>query len=297
LFSQTAFGIVFSSSRQFAELTTAPVDTGRNPSVSIEWDDVPLTLENPTLRHDWWQTAAGEYLLQVPAVARFHVTPERITVFPHSEADDTAVRLYLFGSVMGALLHLRGVLPLHGSAVFVPQRQSAVVFAGVSSAGKSTLAAALTRRGYGLMADDISVIRISSDRPMLHPGLARSKLWRKSQDFLQLDPANGKPVRVDKDAFEVAVSQQPAPVVHVYELLVRDGCGVSLTPVEGMEKLLLLDRHTFRRNYVGGFRQRGAHIQRLAKLAAQVRVSRIIRPPSETLSVDAVMDLLEQDWT
>jgi hypothetical protein len=296
LFTQTAFGIIFSSCREFGELTTAPVDLGCNSNVSIEWGDVPVALEHPTLRHNWWQIALGEYLLHVPAVARFHVTSRSIMVSPEPGADDAAVRLYLFGSVMGALLHLRGVLPLHGSAVFLPQHAGSAVFTGVSTSGKSTLAAALTRRGYGLMADDISVIGVCADGPMLLPGLARSKLWRKSRDFLGLDPAEGKPVRVDKYAFEVAISRRPAPILHVCELSVRDGCGVTLTKVEGMEKLLLLDRNTFRRNYVSGFRQSGPHMQRIARLAGQVRVSRIVRPPSEVLSVDAVMDLLEQDW-
>ena len=133
MLSQTAFGIVFSSSRRFAELVAAQDSVSDDSTVLIEWGDVPLALEKPTLLHDWWQTAVGEYLLKVPGVARFHVTACRITVSPEPEANDTAVRLYLFGSVMGALLHLRAVLPLHGSAVCLPQNEGAAVFTGVSS--------------------------------------------------------------------------------------------------------------------------------------------------------------------
>jgi hypothetical protein len=224
------------------------------------------------------------------------VTARIITVLPEPKADDTALRLYLFGSVMGALLHLRGVLPLHGSAVCLPQDEGAAVFAGVSSVGKSTLAAALAQRGYRKVADDISAIGISPDGFMIHPGLTRSKLWRKSLDFLRLNPAEGAPVRLDKFAFEMAVSRQPAAITRVYELLLQDGCDIEITKVEGVEKLRLLDQQTFRRNYISGFQQRGPHLQRLARLAGQVRISQIIRPPSEKLSVDTMMDLLERDW-
>jgi hypothetical protein len=234
-------------------------------------------------------------LLQVPDVARFHVTESSIKVCPHPASDDSAVRLYLFGSVMGALLHLRGVLPLHGSAVCLPHEEGAAIFTGVSSAGKSTLAAALNGRGYPLIADDISAINASADGFTIHPGLARSKLWRKSLDFLRLDLAAGNPVRPDKYAFEMAVSQQPCAITRVYELLL-DGGNMTITKVDGVKKLRLLDDQTFRRNYIKGFSQTGPHLQRLAKLAGQVRVSQITRPPSDELSVDAMMDLLEQDW-
>src|ERR1700722_6370214 len=157
MFTQTAFGIVFASSRQFSQLIALPYEISpASAAVSIERGDVPLHLENPTLQNNWWQTSVGEYLLRVPGVAAFHVTSSRITVCPEPAADDTAVSLYLFGSVMGALLHLRGVLPLHGSAVLLPDGKGVAVFTGASAAGKSTLAAALTQRGCSLMADDIA---------------------------------------------------------------------------------------------------------------------------------------------
>lgn len=297
MFLQTAFGLFFSSCRRFAELVAAPYNPSDEPSVLIEWGHVPDGLVCPTARQDWWQTAADEYLLQVPKVARFHVTMSRITVCPEPEAADTAVRLYLFGSVMGALLHLHGVLPLHGSAVALPLGAGAAVFVGVSSAGKSTLAAALSQRGYPLMADDVSAIRVSSNGCILYPGLARSKLWLKSMQFLELDLADGRSVRPDKYAFDMALAGGPRAITHVYELLpAPESNKMTLMKITGVEKLRLLDEHTFRRNYIFGLGRRGPHLGHLARLAEQVQVGKITRPISEDLSVHAMIDLLEEDW-
>ena len=55
----------------------------------------------------------------------------------------TAVRLYLLGTCMGALLFQRKLLPLHGSAVVINGK--AYAFVGDSGAGKSTLAAAFSK--------------------------------------------------------------------------------------------------------------------------------------------------------
>jgi len=292
--AQTAFGIPFACARRFAELTEPASDAPEGASVSIEWRDIPARLVHPTGRESWWQTTHDAYLLHVPGVAGFHVTAGTIAVQPEAGADDAAVRLYLFGSVMGALLHLRDRLPLHGSAVHLLRQDVAAIFTGMSTAGKSTLAAALAGRGYRLMADDIAALDPHPGGILLQPGLAHSKLWRRSLDFLALDPAGGKLVRPDKYALPMPVAPAPARVGFVYEL--HFGEAVALTEVVGMEKLRLLDRQTFRRNYVHGFGRSGAHLQRLAALAGQVRTCRITRPPGETMTVDAIIDLLERDW-
>src|SRR5258708_4473008 len=57
---------------------------------------------------------------------------------------------YLLGPVLGVLLRLRGVTCLHASAVSFGDR--CVAFVGAAGSGKSTMAAALARRGYGAMS-------------------------------------------------------------------------------------------------------------------------------------------------
>lgn len=64
---------------------------------------------------------------------------------------------YLTGPVLGTLLRLRGLLPLHGSAVV--GMRGAVAFLGASGAGKSTLAAAFVSRGHAALADDVVAFR------------------------------------------------------------------------------------------------------------------------------------------
>ena len=106
-----------------------------------------------------------------------------ITIEPTKDATSEELQLFLIGSVFGALIHQRGMLPIHGSAVLF--KGKAVVFTGVSGAGKSTLAMGLAQRGYSVLADDISVITKRADNtPVLYPGYPQMKLWGDSLDKL-----------------------------------------------------------------------------------------------------------------
>ena len=64
------------------------------------------------------------------------------------------IRVFLLGSCLGALLHQRGVLALHASAIETDQ--GAVLFMGDSGMGKSTTLQAFIKRGYKMLADDIT---------------------------------------------------------------------------------------------------------------------------------------------
>ena len=79
-----------------------------------------------------------------------------IVAEPRQGVPDSNVRLFLLGSAMGALLHQRGLLPLHTNAVEVGGR--AFAFMGKSGAGKSTLAAWFHDRGFRIVADDVCVV-------------------------------------------------------------------------------------------------------------------------------------------
>ena len=102
-------------------------------------------LQDPGGQGVLYQSAPRQFLLKISRVARYLVSDgNEIIVDPEPDADLSAIRLFLFGSAFGALLHQRGILPLHGSAIVTSR--GAVVFAGVSGSGKSALACAFHRQ-------------------------------------------------------------------------------------------------------------------------------------------------------
>ena len=118
-----------------------------------------------------------EALLIIPGVARYSIHGgTSITIAPASGVDVRNVRLYLLGSAFGAMLHQRGLLPLHANAVEVAG--NAIAFMGASGSGKSTLASWFHDRGFRVLSDDVCVVDFESEKPSVRPGIARLRLWR-----------------------------------------------------------------------------------------------------------------------
>ncbi|MFM2042077.1 MAG: hypothetical protein RLY86_653 [Pseudomonadota bacterium] len=86
---------------------------------------------------------------------------------------DAHIHTWLCGGALSILSHQRGLAPLHACVVTIGGR--AVALAGHSGAGKSTTAAALLRRGHGLVTDDQAVIDPKSG--LVAPGYPSIKLW------------------------------------------------------------------------------------------------------------------------
>ncbi|MHB8467261.1 MAG: hypothetical protein ACYDD7_20805, partial [Acidimicrobiales bacterium] len=109
-------------------------------------------------------------------MARYLVTPDEIVCEPHSGSTDDDVERLALMTPTAALHLLRGHLVLH-AAVVVDDSDRAVVLAGDSASGKSVLAAALTRRGWRVLADDLAPLAITDGRCIVLPSSPRLHLW------------------------------------------------------------------------------------------------------------------------
>jgi hypothetical protein len=90
--------------------------------------------------------------------------------------EDTAT--YLLGPMLGLVLRLRGTTCLHASCVAIDGR--AIAFAGPAGAGKSTLAAALAKRGHAVLTDDVCALHETAAGLRVQPAYPRVRLWPHS---------------------------------------------------------------------------------------------------------------------
>ena len=98
-------------------------------------------------------------------------------LWPHTSSLEDAV-CYLLGPVLGILLRHRGVTCLHASAIAVDGH--AVAFVGPEGIGKSTTAAALARRGYAVLSDDVVALEEKQGVFYVQPAYPHLCLWPES---------------------------------------------------------------------------------------------------------------------
>lgn len=268
------------------------------PDVTIRYGQVPTTLGNVRDRGVAYEVNSSQFLLYPRHIARYLVSVGTEVVIERGQnSRDEDLRVFLLGAVFGALLHQRGILPLHGSAI--ETSRGAVIFAGPSGSGKSTLAAAFQRRGYRVLADDICAVSLDGDgRPRVFPAYPQLTLWADAAEYLQQNVTILRRVRVSLEKYALplrgAFSTQPLPLYAVYELDTTNTRTFTLTPLRGKGKLELLLHNTYRKRWLRGMGKSAVNFQQCAQTSRCVNVSRIVRPQYPLL-LDELVDLIEKD--
>ena len=295
-FRYSVYGLTVESWIPFPELEPAP--EGAKADVVFRLGDVPAELPGCRQKGARFQVTSGRLLVWLDQVARYLVSDGReVVVQPESGALESDLRLFLLCSPMGALLHQRGFLPLHASAIATPR--GAVVFMGGSGAGKSTLAASFQRRGFRVLADDISAVRFAPDGvPWVMPGLPQLKLWpdaisrlgSNADDLARLRP------QVEKRAlpFRETFHAEPLPLDHIYLLRVRAAKDVAIERISGMDRLPRLMQNAYRAQFVPGLGLSAELFEAASRVANAVRLTCISR--SAEGDPDLVADRIAQDF-
>ena len=282
LYHYRVFGLTVASEYELPELEM--IDPPGQSDVRIVLGQTPLELPGAMVCHIHLQIAPQSLLLKVRVAGDFWVrNGNEIILNPLPEASPENVRLFLLGSAFGAVLHQRGILPIHGSAL-VYQGQ-AFILTGVTGAGKSTLAAALVRKGCKLLTDDVAAVTFDrAGTPWVQPAYPQQKLWRDSAAAMEL--STGRLIRVMADMEKFAVPAngryygEAATLTSIFHLIkpADDESGkLSLEPVRGVDKLPLILHNVYRPRFVKGLGMQGEHLQRCFKLAEKVKTARVYR--------------------
>lgn len=282
LYHYRAYGLRFCSD---IDLSWPVVPGGCGSDVKVRFGAVPRTLEAPADAHGYWQTAPGAYLLNADGAdgaARYIVSEQgrRIRVAP---ADDRDTHIGgLLGSVLAACLQMRGILTLHASAI--ETAAGAVLFAGHSGVGKSTLLAALVERGYAMLADDITgIILDEAGLPVALSAFPQTRLWADSLDALDESwrRSAGAKIRpgIEKYLVPVRRFQDRAIAVHaIYLMSTSNHPEVLVEPLTPARAVAGLVNDTYRYRHLRGLGQRGNHFRTMTAIAQHAVVARLVRP-------------------
>jgi hypothetical protein len=164
--------------------------------------------------------------------------------------EDTAT--YLLGPIMGFVLLLRGLVCLHASAIAVDGRAIALV--GRAGSGKSTTAAALSDRGFSVLAEDVVTLDDRGDRVLVRPGYPCIRLWPASVKALYGSESHLPKLTPNWDKCYLDLTERPEqfqqealPLAGIYLLDERrdDPNAPFVEPVGRAEGLMSLVANTY----------------------------------------------------
>lgn len=275
-FHYRAFGLSIVSDVELSELDEC--EPGAVPDVdivrrSIAW---PGDRRTPTD----FRFSDNELLLHWDTVGTFRVVGDgTIEVSPNDLFDPRLFSFPILGPIMALLLHRRGLLVMHASAVVLDG--ACAIFLGDKGAGKSTTAGALIERGHSLVSDDVVAIDLTDPaRPMVLPAFPQLKLTFASASAIALPDARvGESLHpaIEKRQHRLRSNyvDQAAPLGAIYALERSDSAAVvSLNPAEGLPVLLKFSYVArFERSAMG--KMAGRHLAACASLAVSPGVKRL----------------------
>lgn len=294
-----AHGLSIASQLSCPELSPLE-NTGRldEADIRIELGDLSqVKLDNPDEARSHY-LGEGRLLINIPGLARYQAARGRlIIVDPGEGGSESEIRLFLLGSAMGAILHQRGLLPLHANGVEIGGK--CIIFAGHSGQGKSTLAHAFAQRGFRLLSDDLCALQSGEKETLALPGIPHIKLWEDSLRRVDTNPDDHKRVRQGQDKFFLGMAdsycRQALPLGNIYTLHYHENPEIRFQTLPPVDSLIALKRHTYKPHVVKRMNIEKAHLQKCFQLLANHRVTRIYRPRDYAMLDDLIEKILDKE--
>lgn len=252
-----------------------PVDVANTRYVS------PERLDDGGAQLRVWSDRAGAHWFRYHDGTEFVIDGAATRVEVHWEpplaAADAAV--YLLGPVLGFVLRLRGVVPLHASAVMIGGR--GVAFVGDAWTGKSTTAAAFASLGYPVLSDDLLPIVETNETIVVYPSHPRITMWPDSARALfggaelpQLTPTYDKRYLDLQSGDRFQPAPVPLEVIYVLGARAMDAREMRVESMRPQDALLSLVSNTYG-NYLLEPAMRAVEFDLLSRVVERVAVRRV----------------------
>lgn len=223
---------------------------------------------------------ASELLLHYEGITLRVTEGREVVIDADPSSDPQVLQSLLLGPAMASVLHQRGVLAMHASAVVVDGGVHA--FLGESGQGKSTIAAALAQRGCPVVADDLLAVGFDADgRPVVYPAFPHLRITAdaaRAVDMSHLSTSS----RDRKERFLYRARGEPwgqlLPLRRIY--ILADG-EFELRAMSTGAGFGAIAHHTYvTRALLEASSTTEAHLDRCGRVAATAPVAGLQRPRS-----------------
>jgi len=249
----------------------------------------------PLVSDEWNQISQHEFAMDVEGVAWYYASNGNyVEVCPYEGYDLNALELYLNGSVYGAILHQRMILPMHGSCF--NYNGKGIMICGESGAGKSSTTASFSLNGAEFLTDDVTPVLFEEGKPQIWALSDRIKLWSDSLEQLkqtqeglhQIDPGTEKfyfPMEADKG--------NTHPLHQIFLLEIHDQPEVKFEEIIGIEKFTALRNEIYRWEYLEGMPEcEACYFNQLTSIGKEVRITKVFRPTG--IGIDQFCSQIEE---
>jgi hypothetical protein len=204
---------------------------------------------------------------------------------PSVQTED--IEIYLLGAVLAYWLERQGLPCIHASAVVTPD--GAIGFLAGNGGGKSTLAAFLVRAGLPLLTDDVLAIDRREDGYYGRASYPQMRFWPREAELFSGRAEGHDRVHPDLPKLRVPIGEagfgafhpRAAPLRALYlpeRRPASEAASIEIRPVAPRDAAIELLRNSFVSHLVEAAPWARDRLARLASIAAEVPMRRLIYP-------------------
>lgn len=299
IYNYIGFGLNISSDIKFPELLLS----GDNPAdIIIRNGQIPDDLfPDNDLSQFQIHFHVKKFLLNMPGIARYIATEgNEVIIDAYPGSDPGTVRLFCLSITMAAVLTQRHKILLHSSAIIFNEKL--VLFLGDSGAGKSSIAAELSKRNYTIFSDDVCVLEPRSEKNnevLAFSSYPMMKLWDdtvKELNNLKFDKIYKIRPELEKYGhfFHEKFITKPYPIKKIFVLNPTDNEqeGYSFRKLKGMEAFEKLSIHTYRRQFIQDSTLQVIHVKTLSSLVQKTEIFEVSRSTKKS-KIEVFTDFVE----
>ena len=270
------------------------------PIKDIDIREVKITrmVTNPVYSNSTWQLNQHEFAMQVDGVGSFYACNGReVEYAPAMGALPQMIELYLYGSVYGAILHQRKILPLHGSS-FIWNEQG-VALCGESGAGKSAITASFCMNGAQFLTDDVTPISFEGGMPNIIPLSNRIKLWNDSLQQLKQEKRELAAIYPGHDKFYLPIEknmQENFPLKWLFVIEPSEITEIEAVVLHGVDSFTAIRNEVYRWEFLQAMQEsETSYFITLLNICKTINVLKIKRPLK--VPIENMIDFLQLQMT
>lgn len=290
------YGLNINSNIEIPEFPKRDEDFKDENIVSILYGPISQDILGEIKEGKRSNTTKEQVWFHIDQVATYFIKNGNMVIIePCENCNESLMKVYIMGSVLGLLLLQREVTAIHGGTIIIDGK--AAIFTGERGAGKSTLTTAFGKKGYYFLSDDVAVLNFDNEIA-IKPGFPYHKLcadtlesmnyYMEDYSFFQADGIIKYLVPDFKGFYKEKV-----PLTSIFELNIDDVDNVKVEEIVGGEKLNKIIKNIYRIEYLssmGGMTPN--YFKKCIEVAKKIKFYKITRPKNK-YTVDSQIEVIE----
>lgn len=187
---------------------------------------------------------------------------------------------FVLGYCISMLFGQRNRMAVHCSSVKI--KDSAVLIAGNSGAGKTSLTTKFLEAGDSFLTDDIAVLDVTESTVTVYPAFPRQNLCEDIVDKYGYDKTALSCVDADRDKYMINRSEQfcdiPSKLHSMFVITTHKGNEVEVEEITGTDKLKIFIDNLFAEHIIRKFGLPATHMTICLKIIQNIKIYLLKRP-------------------